>query len=221
MLCVLLVIEDYSESVFLQILLNKLGFEVEALKNPKLLNESMGRLFPDILVMTGKGKRVNGLEIATSLKKNRHSPKVILTVPSHLQSSFTDAEAEKVDAIISTPVSPVEFLEAIGRMSNTDSQALIEKYKKMKHQIQVQDAETEVPRSSMDGTPPGAETLLVRSEREQRYQKFLKLDNPPEQISFSKQSVVREVKQIRMDAPNPALEEERQAFLKAMFEKKA
>src|SRR4051794_12157253 len=109
MLRVLLLIEDYGELMFLQILLSKLGFEVETLKNPKAIGDSLIKVNPDIVVLTGRGKRVNGIELSAGIKRTKGKPKVILLAPPHLKAKFTKAEVANAEAVLDSPVSPGDF----------------------------------------------------------------------------------------------------------------
>src|SRR3954467_784956 len=78
MLRVLMVLEDYGELMFLQTVLKKIGFDVDAIQNARSFSDSVLRMNPDILVMTGHGKRVKGLELSRSLRRVRGLPHTIL-----------------------------------------------------------------------------------------------------------------------------------------------
>lgn len=217
MLRVLLLIEDYGESVFLQILLSKLGFDVETLKNPKALNDSLLRIHPDILIVTGRGRRFNGFEIATRTKKSNGKPKFIMLVPANAKSMIGPGEAELADCILDTPVSPSEMIEGISRITHLDSAALLDKYKKMKSQLQEESDKA----FSQASAPSDEEVLEVRSERAERNKKFLKLDEPPKQKNFAKTKIVNMVKTIRAEGSDPQIDKERQAFVRELFKKKS
>ena len=88
MLRVLLVLEDYGELVFLQILLSKLGFDVGTLKNPKAMQDSLAKLNPDVVLMTARGKRVNGTELSAHIKKIQGRPKIVFLLRHRFETTL-------------------------------------------------------------------------------------------------------------------------------------
>src|SRR3954463_12035040 len=100
MLRVLMVLEDYGELMFLQTVLKKIGFDVDAIQNPRSFHDSLLRMNPDVLVMTAHGKRVRGIDLVKGLKKVRGLPKVLL-----LRSpGSTEEKDEAVDMWRETPM---------------------------------------------------------------------------------------------------------------------
>src|SRR5580700_5245585 len=106
MLRVLLVLEDYGELVFLQILLSKLGFDVGTVKNPKAMQDSMAKLNPDVVFLTAKGKRVNGTELSAQIKRVQGRPKIVLLAPTPIRDRLSKVEIQHAEAVLESPVSP-------------------------------------------------------------------------------------------------------------------
>lgn len=201
MLRVLLAVEDFGEMVYLQILLSKLGFDVGTVKNPKVLVDSLYKMNPEVVILTARRKRVIGVELSKQTKKILPKTKIILLAPPAIRDRLTKSELMHAEGVIETPVNPPALLDMMARLSNLDADALLDKYKKMKTQL------------------PSAPTDAAFSSS--RYAPFLKLDEPPKAQSFSKQKVVDIVKEIRSEPLDQDLERERQAFVQALFKKKA
>jgi DNA-binding NtrC family response regulator len=201
MLRVLLAVEDFGEMVYLQILLSKLGFDVGTVKNPKVLVDSLYKMNPEVVILTARRKRVIGVELSKQTKKILPKTKIILLAPPAIRDRLTKSELMHAEGVIETPVNPPSLLDMMARLSNLDADALLDKYKKMKTQL------------------PSAPTDAASSSS--RYAPFLKLDEPPKTQSFSKQKVVDIVKEIRSEPFDQDLERERQAFVQALFKKKA
>lgn len=226
MLRVLLALEDYGEMIFLQILLSKLGCDVGTLKNPKALSDSIYKMNPEILVMTAKGKRVNGCELSANVKKTHAKTKVILLAPLQVRDRLTPMEIQHAEAVLETPVNPPAFIETLAKLSNMDSAALLEKYNRVKPQIsksaEVESAYITGPATAENKIDRGELIFTARAPQSKRYEKFLKLDKPPKQVFFSKNTIQDAVKEIRQaHEENKFLDDERQAFVKALFQKKA
>lgn len=219
MLRVLLAVEDFGEMVYLQILLNKLGFDVGTVKNLKVLNDSLYKLNPDIVVLPARGKRVIASELSRQTKKIIPKAKIILLAPSNIHGQLTKAEIANAEGVLETPVNPPTFLEMLALLGGLNLEAILEKYKKVIPQLPT-DADKAVTMVHGDADARDTDVMEVRS-RESRYKKFLTLDEPPKAKHFSKQKVVEIVKEIRSETTDVELEKERFSFIEALFKKKA
>jgi len=223
MLRVLLAVEDFGEMVYLQILLSKIGFDVGTVKNPKVLMDSLYKMNPDIVLLTARRKRVIGIELSKQTKKVVPKCKIILLAPPHIREQLTKSELMHAEAVLEMPVNPPALLEMIARLSSLNVESLMDKYKKMKAQLPaVPKASTYIQGSDYDHDHDN-EVMRLPAQSE-RYKNFLTLDEPPKVESFSKQKVVDIVKEIRAEpvtVVDADLEDERQAFVKALFKKKA
>lgn len=220
MLRVLLVLEDYGEQVFLQILLSKLGFDIGTVKNPKAMNDSVANLNPDVVILTAKGKRVMGTELSGQIKRIQGRPKIVLTAPLAVREKLTKKEVQFAEAVLESPVSPNKIIETLCIIGNMDSSPLLEKYRKLKPQL-AKSAEIESVYLQGGDGPALPDVLDVRSPEKKKYEKFLKLDEPPPQKTFDKTKIVDFVKDLRREPLDHELDRERQAFVSELFKKKA
>lgn len=218
MLRVLLAVEDFGEMVYLQILLSKLGFDVGTVKNPKVLNDSLYKMNPDVVILTARRKRVIGIELSKQARKVVPKAKIVLLAPSHIRDRLTKSELMYAEAVLETPVNPPALLDVIARLYNLDPEPLLDKYRKMKPQLPASPEAVMVIHGEAEHNQN--EIMEVRSQSS-RYKKFLTVDEPPKASSFDKHKVVDIVKEIRNEPTDTDLENERQAFVKALFKKKA
>ena len=135
MLRVFLVIDDYNELIYLQTLLKKLGFDVESLQNQKKYPDLSLGFNPHILITTAKGRKVDGLALASSIVKKRNLPKII-ALCTHEQLDSKKLIENGVDVGIETPVNPKSLIVALAQQGGVDETALLEKYAKIKGHIQ-------------------------------------------------------------------------------------
>lgn len=240
MLRILLVLEDYGELMFLQTVLKKIGFDVDAIQNPRSFQDAVLRMNPDVLVMTAHGKRVRGLELTQNLKKSRGLPKVLLL----RSSGSAPIEDPAVDMWRESPLAAIPLLDAISELSHLDKNVLHEKFSR----LHIQETEQEYARvlkineiggETMDrgsgderpwqnGDEPApsevalAPTSLSTEDRKERYRKFLAQPRP-EKHGFSVkevQSQVRELRQAEGSTSLDDLERQRRAFVEELFKRK-
>jgi DNA-binding response OmpR family regulator len=231
MLRILLALEDYGELMFLQTVLKKIGFDVDSTQNSRKLGDMLLAMNPDVLVMTAKGKRVKGVDLVPSIKKNRGLPKIILI----RTGAMSKDEALKVEGWLDSPVGAPDLLDKIAELNGLDRLVLQEKLLKLR----MQDTEIEPGRVlKMNDTP---EESLARSQkpagnfgvlkastmsaadRQSRYQKFIE-DTDVEEAGFNPKSVQADVKELRTQETAADLEEierQRRAFVEHLFKKKA
>jgi response regulator RpfG family c-di-GMP phosphodiesterase len=230
MLRVLMVLEDYGELMFLQTVLKKIGFDVDAIQNPRSFQESLLRMNPDVLVMTAHGKRVNGVNLVKTVKKIRGLPKILLLRgPNAIQDPDTE-----IDMWRETPLGARELLGAIAELCNLDKQMLQEKFQKL-HLQEVEQEHARILKINEIAEPSlnkGGDTgnfgmlkasSMPAEERKQRYDKFLK-GEAPEKHGFSVKQVQEQVKALRKEETTEELDElerQRRAFVEHLFKKKA
>lgn len=227
----LLVLEDYGELMFLQTVLKKVGFDVDAIQNPRSFNDSLISLNPDVLVMTAYGKRVKGLELSRSIKYVRGLPHVILV---RGPGQLADPDSN-IKSWMQAPISAMDLLNAIAGACNLDREMLNEKFQKLHlteapAEDQVRILKSTEPNTVLDKqdkfvgnfgtlTP----STLSQSERSERYKKFL-ADKPPSAHGYAVKEVQQFVKTLRgqeQKADLDDLERERKAFVEHLFKKKA
>ncbi len=235
MLRVLMVLEDYGELMFLQTVLKKIGFDVDAIQNPRVFNDSVLRMNPDVLIMTAYGKRVNGVEMQKTVKRVRGLPHVIMI---HAPGQGKDDDS-LISGWLESPVGAVTLLHLLGDLCGLNKELLSDKFHKLRLQedatpesrvLNISDAsEAELERSkenhgnfqSDDGKKLVAETTMSADERSERFKKFTAVK--PEHIGYAVKKVQEHIKTLRkLENPEDSadLERERKAFVEQLFNKK-
>lgn len=232
MLRVLMVLEDYGELMFLQTVLKKIGFDVDAIQNPRQFNDACISMNPDVLVMTANGKKVKGLELARNTKRVRGLPHIIL-----IRSPGSAPEEDlNVDAWLEPPVGAMPLLNSIGDVCGLNKDVLADKFAKLRLQealpeegrsLRVSEAESgegamEKAEVSSGNFEELRSSSLSDAERRERYKKFLQAEVPAE-VGFSVKQVQSQVKELRQAENAEALadlERERKAFVEHLFKKK-
>lgn len=225
-----MVLEDYGEMMFLQTVLKKIGFDVDAIQNPRSFEEHLLRMNPDLLLMTAHGKKVHGLQLAKTTKKVRGLPYIIL-----LHNAGAIEEDIAVNRWLPSPTGAVMLLDAIADVCGLNKQILQEKFQRLK----LTEAEAEKARvlkpneetgPSLDrGAGDGhfgvlANSTMSDADRKSRYQKFLSNQSMPTEHGYSVKQVQEQVKALRKDenaAELEDLERERRLFVEHLFKKKA
>lgn len=230
MLRVLMVLEDYGELMFLQTVLKKIGFDVDAIQNARSFQESVLRMNPDVLVMTAAGKRVRGLDLLGQLKKNRGLPRVLLL---HAPGASPENTPE-VDMWREAPLSAANLLRAIAELSQLNEQVLLDKFGRLHLSEEEQERERvlKIENIAQPSLARGENagnfgqlkaSTLNDADRRDRYAKFL-TGPAPERHGFSVKQVQEQVKSLRKEeaaTDQGDLERERRAFVEHLFRKKA
>lgn len=231
MLRVLIAVEDYSELLFLQTLLKKIGFDVEGVQNERNFEEARLSLNPEVILVSARGKRLKGLEFAGQYKKIRGFPKIILLYGATAAPSSESELPPGADAVLESPVNSKSLLSLLAELGDLDSQTLIEKYRKIKASLSAEkvddlellrrDTVSEEDAEQFD-SKPAKEKDAASETRNERYKRFLETMEKPEHDGFDRTKVMRFHKKIRASEDVKeveALEKERQAFVKALFKK--
>lgn len=224
-----MVLEDYGELMFLQTVLKKLGFDVDAIQNPRSYQDHLLRMNPDLLLMTAYGKKVQGLQLAKATKKVRGLPHILL-----LRSSGQPEDKDiAVDRWLQSPVSATLMIDSIAELCGLNNQVLQEKFQKLKlTEVEAEQARVlkmqEVAGPSLErGQDTGnfgmlKDSSLSSTDRRSRYQKFL-AEPMPEKHGFAVKQVQDQIKALRKEESASDLEDlerERKAFVEHLFRKK-
>lgn len=193
---ILLVIDDFNELVGLETLFRRLGFDVLSIGRESLVAETILGFPPDLAIATGRGRNVDGLNLAPKLRFGTTQPKLVVLLPNRGDEKLSEDPGllyAEVDAVIETPFEPRSALKVVSRLLGLPAEPLLEKYSKIvgarlfepdelkiiKHQeaatplIHVTgnldgDRQGKVPH--LDEELPAIKPL---SARERRYQQFL------------------------------------------------
>ena len=128
----LLAIDAYSELVYFQTLLKKVGFDVDGIQNTRNFEEVRLTFNPDLLIASAKGKNINGLSIMEKMKRRGGRPKSILIIPTALAAKLSGLKLKNVEATVPSPVEAEVILSTIADVLERDKQALLDKYERAK-----------------------------------------------------------------------------------------
>src|SRR5262249_36377694 len=134
MIRVLLALDDYSELVFNQTMLKKMGFDVVGVQTPHAVSENLLSFGPQVLVVSAHGKKINGIHLTQTIRRPRGFPKIFLVFHSHQASSAERKEAEGAvyEVALESPIDPKVLLQNIAEHTNLDAKQLLEKFEKVK-----------------------------------------------------------------------------------------
>jgi hypothetical protein len=128
---VLLGIDDYSELIFLEALLKKVGLNIEGVQNQVAIPEKILNFNPDLVILTAYGTRVNGVKLLSRIKKKNGYPKVIILF--HRSAPVAEKEIRNfpMDVLLESPVNPKTMLEMTERLLEMEEGALMKKFDKL------------------------------------------------------------------------------------------
>ncbi len=244
-----MVLEDYGELMFLQTVLKKIGFDVDAIQNTRGFNDHVLAMNPDLVVLTALGKKVNGLELSHAMKRVRGLPRTILI----RQPGAPHEDDLTVDKWLQSPVGAVDLLHAIADVCGLNKDVLSEKFQRLRLQdtddesrvLHLKDGEKggemkasvnpsahfvpvgepgDAPAPAPSAAPDVrvAASTLSQSERDDRYKKFL-AEERPAHVGFGVKQVHETVKSLRKEENEndlADLERERKLFVEHLFNKK-
>lgn len=216
MLRVLLVIEDYTELIYIQSLLKKTGFNVDGVQSERGFEATFLAMNPEIAVVSLKTRKLLGMELFANLK---HRPKILLLANrAQIEKRASVPEFATVEGMVESPIKATDLLLALAKAGNINPEILIEKYQKIRATLGQRDGEGS--KREFDTSGANGEPNRRPSRSERMNSAIAKLDVPDSQ-SFDKRVVQDVVKEVRQAASqNPAIQkidEERQAFVKQLF----
>lgn len=223
---VLLVLDDYRETVSAETTLRKIGFDVVGLNSDMGVGVQMLSFRPEVMVASGFGTRVRGLQIGKSLREGKLSPtKLALVFPKNKKPDPQDLMSAQIDAIIESPYSMERLIEVLAKLMELEPQGLLDKYSRLRYQ-----GEREAPihvrsQSQMPGPDKAqsGESAFVDPARAERYQKFIQGKSLPGPNQFDRSLARSRFRALRKDWSQDLLDkvnEARAAFTRALFRKK-
>lgn len=229
----LLYLDDYSELVYMETLFKKLGFDTQGVQNQRAFDESLLAMNPEVCILTARGKKVHGLDIAENLAQHRSHHKILLFAPRGLKEKLDGEQIPFVDAWVESPPTAMVLLSTLATLLHMDAKVLLEKYNKIRKQMpEVQgyqlsqetvvekvSPEEEAEDALMLGQYPVGSTMTDQT-RKQRYQQALKKLEKPTVNGFSRDKVEHWTRLIRKEERKDLLrelEEQRSSFVKALF----
>lgn len=109
-------------------LFRRLGFDVLSLGRESSVPEAILGFPPDLTVATGRGRHVDGLNLASKLRYGTSRSKLVVLVAA---GSLSGVKTLDVDAVIDTPFDPRVALEIVCGLLSLDAAPIVEKYEKI------------------------------------------------------------------------------------------
>ncbi len=208
---VLLLIDDYSELTFIQIILKKLGFDVDVMQNAHTLSDRIISFNPNLLILTENSKRYATESILNSTRLQKPDLNFIL-----IKAKFNGAETlSKEIRRIGSPILPIALIKATSQSCNIPHAGLIEKFKKFKGQLNLSpEQEREVEQTVQDG-----QTVAVPKGA---YADYLAQNPADVSSTFATQKVQARVKSDRKTASSmssQSIDQSRKDFVTELFKK--
>ena len=181
----LLVIEEFNELVVLETIFKKVGFDVVGISNDISVHSQILSFNPDIIIISGREKRVNVLALGKKLKKQITTKASIVLLIREL-NFLEQLDDMHIDAIIETPATPERFFEVLSHLSGADYKMLIDKYDKIRNQHQQKSMDV-IFKTSVSSEKNAQDPLHISDPRRvAAYDKFLSDLPEPKQKSFDR-----------------------------------
>lgn len=227
----MLVIDDYNELVFAENLLKRMGFDVLSLNRDNTFADAVLSFFPEVLIATLKGRHVEGLRLAITLKKKYPNSKTIVLAPQ--AKDLTLPPEARVDALLDIPIQAIPLLKELCRLLKLDETQVLEKFEKLnkarnfsrENEMRMAEGESASGNTFVKGAAP--QPNKTPSAREKRYEEFLaktddKVDKviPHPPIAAHTKAAAAADAQSANKAIDEKLLEQKREFVKALMKSK-
>lgn len=235
---ILLILEEVKEMTFLENLFRKLRFDVETIKtNVGIMDKFLG-FRPDLVIMTARGKKINGIDLCKKMNPKGDATKIILAISS--QAGIKPAELKGINIVgfLESPINPMKAIELIASHLKLDLAVLKENLERSTRTVE--DPGTGKDSTFVKSKDKGSEDATwVKgkgtkdalfdvsggnvSESSKGPSKYLnhKLLNfeTPKQSNLDKDRIQKAVAKIATEGREPELDEARRDFVKALYRK--
>lgn len=132
MVRILVLMEDYSEMSQIRALLKKVGCDVDTANSEIGIKEKVTALRPDMLLVSGVGKKISPVSISKKMKEiPGFNAKIILILAPGVRISLNDLAENKFDAFLESPFDPMRLFTLITKFSNGKASGLEEKFQQL------------------------------------------------------------------------------------------
>lgn len=223
---ILLVLEDYNELLFVETLLKKVGFDSMGLQAESKIADALISFNPQMLITEGRGRKINGFQIAQKIKKSKGFPKHLVIVGGHEKFSAEELAKSDIAGTLIRPVHPVELSESIGHHLGIDPEILKDKFQKL-GLFQDKKGQDKFRIVSGRGNGPKQmvtlkESPLTDDDRALRGRKAIEDLPDPKANGLNRKLVQQQVKDFRSREDDPEIrdiDEERFAFARQLFKR--
>ncbi len=219
--------EDYNEMVFVETVLKKIGFDCLGLQNDNSLADKVLGFSPALIIADGFGRKINGLVLSQKIKRPKGFPKMLLVMSPPETVSDDDRQRMKIDGLIDRPIHPVQIVEEIARILELDIKSIRQKLDKLgmfqdaaKEEMQiVKGKQKKVVAQQLIHLKP---TEIDIEKRIENYKDYLEHLPESDVDTVSRKKVLEQVQEFRSREDDPEIhdiDEERSAFVKALFKR--
>ncbi len=127
---VLLVIDEIQQLIGLEAFLRRLGFDVLSLGKDSLVADALLGFQPDIVIASHRGRNVDGLKLATRLKKMMvPTPRIVISYSGSAPVIAKD-DQRSIDALLEISVLGEAAIRLIAQLSGLAVEPILDKYRK-------------------------------------------------------------------------------------------
>ncbi len=114
--CVLLAEDDRALRRYLEVVLERAGYEVESAADGLEAMKILMNRCVDLVITDAVMPNLSGNELCRFIRSTRHLAKLPIVFLSALDPKNAGAESEQVDAFLAKPVSTEDLLETLNRV---------------------------------------------------------------------------------------------------------
>lgn len=191
---ILLVYEDFSETMLVESTLKKVGFDVVSIGSEALLSQQIVSFNPDAVIAHGRSSKVSTISVGKKLKDMlRWNGKVVLIFYSSAKPLAEDLIKMRMDTILESPVSLEKLIQVLARVLNLFEPHYLEKLKLMQAQGE---SSQESSRSHVSETAD--EKIVVKggaqsqSGADQQNVKNFNISDSPKEVGRKSFNIVQE-----------------------------
>lgn len=233
---ILLILEELKEMSFLENLFRKLRFDVEVVKtNVGIMDKFLG-FRPDLVIMTARGKKINGIELCKKMNPKGDATKIILAISTAAGIKPAELKGINIVGFLESPINPMKALELIAQHLKLDLNSLKEQLEKQNKASEESSANDSTFVKSKEKGEENATWIKGKAPKESLFEvsggetpkesvpsKYLnhKLLNfeLPKQRNLDKDRIQKAVAKIATEGEEPELDLARQEFVKALYRK--
>lgn len=233
---ILLILEELKEMSFLESLFRKLRFDVEVVKtNVGIMDKFLG-FRPDLVIMTARGKKINGIELCKKMNPKGDATKIVLAISSSAGIKPAELKGINIVGFLESPINPIKAMELVAQHLKLDLNSLKEQLEKqskvaeegpskestfVKSKEKIEESATWVkgkaPKDSLFEVPGGEQESEAKPSR---YLNHKLLDfELPKQRNLDKDGIQKAVAKIATEGAEPELDQARQDFVRALYRK--
>lgn len=222
---IMLILEDYNELVFAETVLKKMGFDALGLQSESQIYDKILGFSPHLIISEGVGRKINGLTVSHKTKRVRGLPKFVLVLNPQDHIEVSDLERLQIDYTFFRPLHPSALIDGVANVLGLDADSLQQKLKKLGLFQEPSKERFQIVSNRGGATEYEANfknTTMSPEERELRFKKGLGDLPEPEVNGLDHQKVQEQTKEFRIRENDPeihAIDDERQAFVRALFKK--